>query len=621
MKKVIFLVMLLVFSQAVQAVSSDLRDVYAPKETMIGEFSGGILASILREQVDLVRDGHIDVAFEYDVGKLGNNHYIWLMAPQNEGDYTLRIRDIIALVDGVPQVVDYEKDFRVEGQMIDYSISPGFVFVSGDFEISATLYGSSQDITVNFPETRDVSLIPGTNYIGFSIGGIVGIHQTMISVGRYSMPSYIIGVAYYCGDGQIDSIEVCDGGNLNGESCTTVPGGYISGGLACSANCLSFDTGNCELPEEGPECDSNHLDLCLTDDNCTVAGGYWYGDVCNRYEEGAECDSEHVGLCLTQGTCLDSGGYWYGDGCNDEPEPVCDSEHLNLCLTYGACYDAGGYWYGDGCNDEPEPVQECGDDLVTGNETCDGTDLRGENCTSLGYVGGELSCNEDCLGFNMSSCSEGSGIFSGPPNFIISPGVIRDTVLFEDEPGYSFVIKNQGVNPITDLAFDYDGGRFRVYPDSDVSIGVNESAQFNLTLINPVKNNMRGVVVAYSRDVFEYLLFTINVTTDEGSVGIEYSRNSSVGGPSYRCSELSGIFCTAGEICTGREVQTLDGSDCCVEGWCEKESGGGSKTWIGYLIAGIVLLGILILYVKYKKTKPPGNPMKTRLSQVEKKMP
>jgi len=54
-----------------------------------------------------------------------------------------------------------------------------------------------------------------------------------------------------CGDGNIDSGEVCDIGdpssgippNLNGESCQSQ--GYPSGTLQCSTDCLSFDTSSC----------------------------------------------------------------------------------------------------------------------------------------------------------------------------------------------------------------------------------------------------------------------------------------------------------------------------------------------------------------------------------------
>lgn len=37
-------------------------------------------------------------------------------------------------------------------------------------------------------------------------------------------------------------------------------------------------------------------------------------------------------------------------------------------------------------------------------EPCDGLDLRGETCESLGFVGGELTCHPQCYAFNASNC-------------------------------------------------------------------------------------------------------------------------------------------------------------------------------------------------------------------------
>lgn len=46
-----------------------------------------------------------------------------------------------------------------------------------------------------------------------------------------------------CGNGVIETGEVCDGSNLGGETC--VSQGYDSGTLTCSSDCASFDTSGC----------------------------------------------------------------------------------------------------------------------------------------------------------------------------------------------------------------------------------------------------------------------------------------------------------------------------------------------------------------------------------------
>ncbi|NVB38870.1 hypothetical protein G6O69_13595 [Pseudenhygromyxa sp. WMMC2535] len=45
----------------------------------------------------------------------------------------------------------------------------------------------------------------------------------------------------------------------------------------------------------------------------------------------------------------------------------------------------------------------CGDGLAEGDEACDGEDLAGQTCVSLGYTLGELACRENCT-LDQSGC-------------------------------------------------------------------------------------------------------------------------------------------------------------------------------------------------------------------------
>ncbi|MER3407011.1 MAG: hypothetical protein C4278_01100 [Patescibacteria group bacterium] len=51
----------------------------------------------------------------------------------------------------------------------------------------------------------------------------------------------------------------------------------------------------------------------------------------------------------------------------------------------------------------------CGNNIKEPGEECDGGDLGGQNCVSLGYFGGTLTCNPNCT-FNTSRC------FVSPPS-------------------------------------------------------------------------------------------------------------------------------------------------------------------------------------------------------------
>ncbi len=48
----------------------------------------------------------------------------------------------------------------------------------------------------------------------------------------------------------------------------------------------------------------------------------------------------------------------------------------------------------------------CSDGVVHDPEQCDGVDLDGQSCESLGYLGGTLACDANC-GFDVSACWSG----------------------------------------------------------------------------------------------------------------------------------------------------------------------------------------------------------------------
>ena len=56
----------------------------------------------------------------------------------------------------------------------------------------------------------------------------------------------------------------------------------------------------------------------------------------------------------------------------------------------------------------------CGDEMVGGDEVCDGTDFGEESCVSQGFSGGELECNATCNGFSTNGCFIcGNGMLEG----------------------------------------------------------------------------------------------------------------------------------------------------------------------------------------------------------------
>lgn len=203
-----------------------------------------------------------------------------------------------------------------------------------------------------------------------------------------------------CGDGFLDPGEECDGvGDL---TCASL--GYYSTDLlpVCNPDC-TLDTTVC-----GPRCGDSTIDA-------------EHGEVCDSAQFGGQtCESlgYHGGTlaCLADCTdydrtqCENSGRC--GDGIiQGEWGETCDGTELG-----GASCESLGYHGGQlgcllTCTDFDESgctaQGRCGDALVQSEngELCDGTNLDGQTCISQGFYGGTLFCSGDCLSFSTDVCA------------------------------------------------------------------------------------------------------------------------------------------------------------------------------------------------------------------------
>ncbi|HWB75866.1 MAG TPA: hypothetical protein VG755_12950 [Nannocystaceae bacterium] len=85
----------------------------------------------------------------------------------------------------------------------------------------------------------------------------------------------------------------------------------------------------------------------------------------------------------------DTDGDTVGDACDVCPDIV-DLDQA----------DADGDGKGDVCD------SDCGDEFLGPGEICDGAELAGESCASLGHLGGALACMADCSALDETGCFE-----------------------------------------------------------------------------------------------------------------------------------------------------------------------------------------------------------------------
>lgn len=105
-----------------------------------------------------------------------------------------------------------------------------------------------------------------------------------------------------------------------------------------------------------------------------------------------------------------------GDGIRDFGEE-CDGADLvgKDCQTFG--WDDGTLACNQDCTFFTDACFGCGDGIKDMAEACDGEDLGGRTCASEGFGGGALVCDLDCKGFDTSACTPldtcGDGIRNG----------------------------------------------------------------------------------------------------------------------------------------------------------------------------------------------------------------
>ncbi|MCZ6570417.1 MAG: DUF1566 domain-containing protein [Deltaproteobacteria bacterium] len=99
----------------------------------------------------------------------------------------------------------------------------------------------------------------------------------------------------------------------------------------------------------------------------------------------------------------------------------------------------------------------CGNDIIDGNDDCDGLDLGGESCQSLGFGGGLLACSAGC-GLDLSGCSPlalGSFSATGQTSCWDSSGTVIPCVGTghdgEVQAGAALAYVDNGDGTITDL--------------------------------------------------------------------------------------------------------------------------------------------------------------------------
>ncbi len=197
-----------------------------------------------------------------------------------------------------------------------------------------------------------------------------------------------------CGNGTLDPGEICDGVQLAGQSCRSL--GFAAGELACTERC-TFDVSQCE--DTPPLCGNSVLEP---------------GEECDQEDlGGATCESLGFfgGQLLCDVSCLldTSNCLLLPPTCGNgelDPDEECDGADLagQTCQSLG--FGGGALACSQDCAFDTTACtsSQCGNGQADPGEECDGADLAGQTCQSLGFDGGALACSQDCA-FDTTACT------------------------------------------------------------------------------------------------------------------------------------------------------------------------------------------------------------------------
>ena len=176
------------------------------------------------------------------------------------------------------------------------------------------------------------------------------------------------------------------------------------------------------------------------------------------------------------------------------------------------------------------------------------------------------------------------------------PDKIEGIELISEKPrAYSFTIANNAGKKIENIILQYDKNIFSISSNQKFNLEKDEKKHFNFS-IKDGKDNVNELI--YLK--YENVSFELPVKIEFTKNASEILRRSNLSKSNYKCEELGGKICSEKEACSEQYKESADGK-CCLEKCIKiKEN---SKAWIGYLIAGIVLLSLIYLYMKYKGTE------------------
>ena len=176
---------------------------------------------------------------------------------------------------------------------------------------------------------------------------------------------------------------------------------------------------------------------------------------------------------------------------------------------------------------------------------------------------------------------------------------------------YEIELINHGNKDIKNVVIDYNKQLFTVKPDSFGIIRAEQVMHFNISIKKKPSASFSETLSVRAGDISIPLLLEIVVSNETSE------RKIMTGNTSSYCADLGGALCEEGTQCSGAVIASRDGS-CCTAACVQPQK--QSSAWIGYTLGAVVLIGLTLLWLRYKGVSGK-NTFAERVASAEKKFP
>ncbi len=171
------------------SLSLDLNITLKQQETFVIKLPIQIQNSISQEQVILKRI-NVEVPFEHGIKRFNGDYYVYGLAPSNEANYTLIIKDAQVVQQGTQEISDIEIPIFTTSENADYNVRPALFEGSTQASIIINSFANANtEIQTSIPNHQNIILSPGENSISFQFSNFPqGLNK--LKVGTYDIFVY-----------------------------------------------------------------------------------------------------------------------------------------------------------------------------------------------------------------------------------------------------------------------------------------------------------------------------------------------------------------------------------------------------------------------------------------------